>query len=172
MQVVAKQKAVVVSATKANCEVLVKQIVQDKRSADEQERQVNAEAEKIGKEAAEANEIARVVQGELDKALPALQAAEDALNVLTKKDISELKAYAKPPGLVELTLQGALPLCEHKGLHGLHEPLFGFFCVGFFFVIRVEGFVDRILDMESVFHACPWSCCMRLETANTCMQTA
>lgn len=52
-----------------------------------------------------------VVQGELDKALPALQAAEDALNVLTKKDISELKAYAKPPALVELTLQGALRAC-------------------------------------------------------------
>ena len=86
----------------------MKQIVQDKRVAQEQEKQVNAEAEKIGKEAAEADEIARVVQGELDKALPALQSAEDALNVLTKKDISELKAYAKPPGLVELTLQGSL----------------------------------------------------------------
>jgi dynein heavy chain, axonemal len=113
VQIVAKQKAVVVSGAKADCEVLVKQIVQDKRSADEQERQVNAEAEKIGKEAAEANEIAKVVQGELDKALPALQAAEDALNVLTKKDISELKAYAKPPGLVELTLQGALNFFDH-----------------------------------------------------------
>ena len=107
MQVVAREKAVVVSTAKADCEVLVKQIVQDKRAADEQEKQVNAEAEKIGKEAADANEIARVVQAELDKALPALQAAEDALNVLTKKDISELKAYAKPPALVEMTLQGA-----------------------------------------------------------------
>lgn len=108
MQVVARQKQDVVSRAKASCEDLVKQIVQDKRVAQEQEKQVNAEAEKIGKEAAEADEIARVVQGELDKALPALQAAEDALNVLTKKDISELKAYAKPPGLVEITLQGAM----------------------------------------------------------------
>lgn len=106
LQVVARNKAEVVSKAKINCEELVKQIVQDKRVADEQEKQVNAEAEKIGKEAEEANEIARVVQSELDKALPALQAAEDALNVLTKKDISELKAYAKPPGLVEMTLQG------------------------------------------------------------------
>jgi dynein heavy chain, axonemal len=107
VQIVATAKAKVVSASKSECEALVEKIVQDKRTADEQQKQVNAEAEKIGREAAEANEIARVVQAELDRALPALQAAEDALNVLTKKDISELKAYAKPPGLVELTLQGA-----------------------------------------------------------------
>ena len=53
--------------------------------------QVNAEAQKIGKEADEANAIAAECQAGLDRALPALQAAEDALNVLTKKDMSELK---------------------------------------------------------------------------------
>ena len=53
--------------------------------------QVNAEAIKIGKEAEEANAIASECQAGLDKALPALQAAEEALNVLTKKDMSELK---------------------------------------------------------------------------------
>ena len=68
--------------------------------------QVNAEAHKIGKEAEEANAIATQVQSELDKAIPALQAAEEALNVLTKKDFAELKAYAKPPTLVETTLCG------------------------------------------------------------------
>jgi len=52
---------------------------------------VNAEAIKIGKEAEEANAIASECQAGLNKALPALQAAEDALNVLTKKDMSELK---------------------------------------------------------------------------------
>lgn len=103
----ATNKAEVVSAAKTECEALVEKIVLDKRVADEQQKQVNAEAEKIGREAAEANEISRLVHAELDRALPALRAAEEALNVLTKKDIAELKAYAKPPGLVELTLQGA-----------------------------------------------------------------
>lgn len=46
------------------------------------------------------------MQSELDKAIPALAAAEEALNVLTKKDFAELKAYAKPPTLVEVTLCG------------------------------------------------------------------
>lgn len=70
--------------------------------------QVNAEAQKIGKEAEEANIIAAQVQQELDKALPALREAEAALDVLTKKDMSELKAYAKPPEKVEMTLNAVL----------------------------------------------------------------
>jgi len=37
-------------------------IVKDKRTADEQEKRVNAETEKISREAAEANDIAQVVQ--------------------------------------------------------------------------------------------------------------
>ena len=52
------------------------------------------------------------VASELDKALPALQAAEEALNVLTKKDMSELKAYSKPPALVELTLGGVMTVLK------------------------------------------------------------
>ncbi len=39
--------------------------------------QVNAEATKIGREAEEADAIAQQVQIELDRALPALQAAEE-----------------------------------------------------------------------------------------------
>lgn len=69
---------------------------------------MNAEAQKIGKEAEEANAIAAQVQVELDKALPALRDSEAALDVLTKKDMSELKAYAKPPALVEFTLNAVL----------------------------------------------------------------
>jgi len=104
MKKVAEEKKIVVAQAKVECEELLKDIVVDKRVADEQEKQVNAEATKITKEADEADALMKQVQGELDKALPALQAAEEALNVLTKKDFSELKAYAKPPTLVEVTL--------------------------------------------------------------------
>lgn len=41
-----------------------------------------------------------------------MQAAEDALNVLTKKDMSELKAYAKPPTLVEFTLAAVMTVLK------------------------------------------------------------
>lgn len=49
---------------------------------------------------------------ELDKAMPALMAAEAALNVLTKKDMSEVKAYAKPPALVEMTLNAVMTVLK------------------------------------------------------------
>eukprot|EP00232_Nephroselmis_pyriformis_P029065 CAMPEP_0182867354 /NCGR_PEP_ID=MMETSP0034_2-20130328/8675_1 /TAXON_ID=156128 /ORGANISM="Nephroselmis pyriformis, Strain CCMP717" /LENGTH=4528 /DNA_ID=CAMNT_0024999703 /DNA_START=83 /DNA_END=13669 /DNA_ORIENTATION=- len=112
MQVICEEKKVIVAKAKKDCEELLVTIVQDKRVADEQEKQVNAEATKIEKEAAEANAIAAECQEGLDKAMPALQAAEDALNVLTKKDFSELKAYAKPPALVELTLGAVMTVLK------------------------------------------------------------
>ncbi|WIA13292.1 hypothetical protein OEZ85_006876 [Tetradesmus obliquus] len=112
MKKVVEQKQVVVAQAKTNCEELLVQIVQDKRVADEQEKQVNAEATKIAKETEEANIIANQVSAELEKALPALQEAEAALNVLTKKDISELKAYSKPPALVEMTLSGVMTVLK------------------------------------------------------------
>jgi len=112
MQVVALEKKVVVAKAKRDCEELLVEIVQDKRVADEQEKQVNLEASRIAKEAEESDVIAKDCQAGLDQALPALQEAEDALNVLTKKDVSELKAYAKPPPLVELVLCGVMTVLK------------------------------------------------------------
>ena len=87
-------------------------IVADKRVADDQEKQVSAEAAKIGRDAEEANAIAAECQAGLDQAMPALEAAQAALNVLTKKDMSELKAYSKPPAMVELCLKGVMTVLK------------------------------------------------------------
>lgn len=53
--------------------------------------QVHADAQRVGREAAEANVIAAECQASLEIAFPALTAAEEALNVLTKADMAELK---------------------------------------------------------------------------------
>ena len=108
MQAVCQDKKIVVAKAKRDCEDLLVEIVQDKRVADEQEKQVNAEAQKIGKEEEDARAIAAECQAGLDKAMPALEEAEAALNVLTKKDMSELKAYTKPPPAVEMVLGGVM----------------------------------------------------------------
>nr|AML30862.1 axonemal inner arm dynein heavy chain 6 [Marsilea vestita] len=112
MQVVCQEKKEVVAVAKKECEEILVEIVQEKRVIDEQEKQVNEEAAKIEKEAKACNAIAFDCQQDLDKALPALQAAEEALNVLTKKDLSEVKAYAKPPALVEMTLEAVMTVLK------------------------------------------------------------
>ena len=54
----------------------------------------------------EVKEIADDAQADLDKALPALDAAVKCLKELQKGDIVEVKAMGKPPDGVKLVLQG------------------------------------------------------------------
>jgi hypothetical protein len=44
--------------------------------------------------------------------LPALEAAEKALNALNKADIIEMKTFTKPPYLVQLTMEGVCILLQ------------------------------------------------------------
>ena len=53
--------------------------------------QVHADAQRVGRKAAEANVTAAECHASLEIAYPALTAAEEALNVLTKADMAELK---------------------------------------------------------------------------------
>jgi hypothetical protein len=51
---------------------------------------------------------------ELEEVLPALVAAQEALNALNKNDIVEVKSFSKPPNLVQLTLEGVCGLLGEK----------------------------------------------------------
>ncbi len=46
--------------------------------------------------------------------LPALEAAEKALQALNKNDIVEIKTFTKPPILVQLTMEGVCTLLQEK----------------------------------------------------------
>jgi len=108
-KVLVVKKEEVAVASKETEELLVV-IVKEKAIADEQEKSVTAEAEKIGKEEAETKIIAQTAQSDLDKAIPALNAAAEALNSLTKNDINETKSFVKPPPAVEKVLSAVLIL--------------------------------------------------------------
>lgn len=108
-KVLVVKKEEVAVASKETEELLVV-IVKEKAVADEQERSVSAEAEKIGKEEAETKIIAQQAQTDLDKAIPALNAAADALNALNKNHINETKNFVKPPPVVEKVLSAVLIL--------------------------------------------------------------
>lgn len=58
--------------------------------------------------AEEVREIADEAKADLALAMPAMEAAQNALKSLNKADINELKAFQKPPALVRFVME---PVC-------------------------------------------------------------
>lgn len=66
--------------------------------------------------------LADLAQADLDEAMPALEEAIRALDSLSKKDISEMKSYGKPPVKVEMVMEAVMIL---KGVSNEHSTLLG-----------------------------------------------
>ncbi|CAK0888334.1 unnamed protein product [Prorocentrum cordatum] len=94
------------------CEELMTVIVAEAAKAEIQEKNVSADSARIEKEAAETKILAEDATRDLEKAMPALEAAMDALEKLDKKSIAEVKAYAKPPDMVMKTLSAVMTVME------------------------------------------------------------
>ncbi|ORZ33974.1 dynein heavy chain and region D6 of dynein motor-domain-containing protein [Catenaria anguillulae PL171] len=103
-----------VSQFQKQCEDYLVIIVQQKREADEQAKQVQARSEKLQVEEEEVKGVADAAKADLDQALPALEAATKALESLNKKDLNEIRSYGKPPPLVEKVMEAVMVLkkCE------------------------------------------------------------
>ena len=91
---------------------LLKVVAVDQEAAEKLAVVVNGEADLAKEQAAAVKVIADDAQADLDKALPALDAAVSALSSLNKNDITEIKSFAKPPPLVQTTLEA---VCILKG---------------------------------------------------------
>ncbi|XP_064408838.1 dynein axonemal heavy chain 2 [Latimeria chalumnae] len=92
------------------CEEYLVIIVQQKREADEQQKTVTANSEKIAAEEIKCKALAENAQKDLEEALPALEEAMKALESLNKKDMTEIKSYGRPPVLVETVMQAVMIL--------------------------------------------------------------
>ena len=114
MSVELEKKKKIVAIAQTETEELLVVIVQENHVVAEEQKKVNMEKEKIGKDEVETRKIADDAQADLDKAMPALEAATKALEGLNKKDISEVKAYAKPHKLVEKTLEAVMVPSDHR----------------------------------------------------------
>mmetsp|Transcript_14483 Transcript_14483/g.50911 ORF Transcript_14483/g.50911 Transcript_14483/m.50911 type:complete len:4419 (-) Transcript_14483:356-13612(-) len=106
----AKQK--ICDVKSVECGELLTIIVKERASADIQQAKVMEESTKIEKEAKETKIIADDATRDLEKAMPALESAMDALEKLDKKSIAEVKAYAKPPEMVMKTLCAVMTVME------------------------------------------------------------
>ena len=98
----------------AETEVLLKEVAQDKIKADQVKAVVSVEEKEVGEQAKETQIIKDDAQKDLDEALPALEASVKALNSLNKNDISEIKAFTKPPELVQVVMEAVCIMLGQK----------------------------------------------------------
>jgi dynein heavy chain len=91
---------------------LVIKVEADSAAAAVQEKEVGEESTKVAAVVEKAKAIAADAQADLDLAMPAFQSAVKALKSLNKNDITEIKGFAKPPPLVQTTLEA---VCILKG---------------------------------------------------------
>jgi dynein heavy chain len=100
-------KQIQVDKAQKDCEEMLVVIVNEKRTADEKKKQVEAETERISKEEIETKAIADDCERDLGAALPALERAMAEVDKLDKGSITEVKSFSKPPPLVA-TVMGAV----------------------------------------------------------------
>eukprot|EP00873_Tetraselmis_striata_P045243 jgi/Tetstr1/465507/TSEL_010176.t1 len=94
--------------------VLLEQVARDQAEAEKTKVVVEAEEAEVKSQAAATKEIADDARRDLDKAMPALNAAVTALSALNKNDIVEIKSFAKPPPLVQMTMEAVCILRQEK----------------------------------------------------------
>ncbi|KAB1256909.1 Dynein heavy chain 6; axonemal [Camelus dromedarius] len=95
-------------------EALMDKLAVDQENAD-QVRNIVQEDEAVAKvKAEETQAIADDAQRDLEEALPALEAANKALDSLDKADISEIRVFTKPPDLVMTVMEAISILLNAK----------------------------------------------------------
>merc|ERR1719311_946654 len=90
-------KMVQVEEKKASTNVLIENVTEASEKAAIEEAAANVEAEKTNKLAGDAAAVKAKADAELGEAMPAMEAAKEAVNCLTKTSIQELKGFGKPP---------------------------------------------------------------------------
>ena len=81
---------------KENEDLLIK-FNQDQRDLEDKKKEVFAKEAVVSKDKQETENLARDAEADLQKALPALLAAEERIGKLSNTELAEIKAYTKPP---------------------------------------------------------------------------
>ena len=114
MSVELEKKKIVVAKSQKDCEELLVVIVSERRAADEKQKVVEKDADRISKEAASANAIATDCEADLGRALPALEKAMEEVDKLDKSSITEVKSFSTPPDAVVMVMAAVMVLFKGK----------------------------------------------------------
>jgi len=99
-----------ISAKIKEADELVPVVTEEQKKATVIKEKVSGEEIVVRKQADEVQAIAADAQKDLDIAMPALESALKSLDALDKKDIQEMKSFAKPPPLVVMTMEAVCVL--------------------------------------------------------------
>ena len=104
----------VLAQTAKEVEDMMVIITRDKKEADETKKTVTQQEADASIQAQQAKEIAADAQADLDKALPALDAALESLKKLSRNDVVEVKSLKNPPDGVRLVMEACCIMFEEK----------------------------------------------------------
>ncbi|CAI2733353.1 unnamed protein product [Schistosoma spindalis] len=102
-------------AKQHDTEKLMIKLSEDQEQADLVRSRVKEDEMLAKQKAAENQIIADDAQRDLDEAIPALEAANKALDSLDKNDISEIRVFTKPPQLVQTVMEAVCIMLGQKG---------------------------------------------------------
>ncbi|XP_018654464.1 LOW QUALITY PROTEIN: hypothetical protein Smp_130810 [Schistosoma mansoni] len=102
-------------AKQHDTEKLMIKLSEDQEQADIVRSRVKEDEALAKQKAAENQIIADDAQRDLDEAIPALEAANKALDSLDKNDISEIRVFTKPPQLVQTVMEAVCIMLGQKG---------------------------------------------------------
>jgi dynein heavy chain, axonemal len=100
MSVELREQKIVVDAKTKDVQALIQDIGERQAIADRQQADAKAKGEELAKASLVIADESAKANTALEAALPALEAAAQALDSLNKDDITEIKAFASPPALV------------------------------------------------------------------------
>ncbi|KAF1329905.1 Dynein heavy chain, partial [Globisporangium splendens] len=104
---------ILVEKTK-EAELLLERVVVDQTEAREVAERVALDESKVKQQQQEVATCQADAQSDLDRALPALNAAVTALDSLDKKDITEVKGFVKPPQAVQVVMEAVCIMLGEK----------------------------------------------------------
>lgn len=105
-----KINQVELDAYQKECERFMDEIKVQTGIVNAQKVKVSEQSEKVAVEEIQCQRQANSAKKDLDKAMPALSEAARALDSLNKKDLTEVKSYAKPPSVVEKVMEAVMIL--------------------------------------------------------------
>ena len=85
---------------------LVIELEKETKTANEAEAICSKDTNEAQIKRDEVNELKNICKADLDKAIPILNKAKDAVGSIDKKGLQEMKVYTTPPAIVELVLKG------------------------------------------------------------------